>query len=219
MQTCRFHISLNSLKDETKFSQMSFAGMPPEPQPQSQSSEQPEFIESATFAGPKAGYNFKMGPSGMGYYKEDGNQTAVAAPTQQVMALHEDGVDKESVRKCGPLPFGSAMAYAKAIPPDQRSVTGCYMLKCPGGTCVGYSYNVDCNGYLWTPCCLILPFCRLLNTDADGFHYTQDMKTRARNMFLYEVDSDTHTLALYSAACGDWMSATGPSTPCLYCVR
>ena len=81
-----------------------------------------EFIESATFAGPKAGYNFKTGPSGLGYYKDDGSQTAVAAPTQQVM-LHEDGVDVESVRKCGPLPFGSATAYAKAIPPEQRSVT------------------------------------------------------------------------------------------------
>ena len=126
-----------------------------------------EFIESATFAGPKAGYNFKMGPSGLGYYKDDGSQTAVAAPTQQVM-LHEDGVDVESVRKCGPLPFGSATAYAKAIPPEQRSVTGCYTLKCPGGSCVGYSYNVDCNGCLCIPGCLVLPFCCMLEADA-GF--------------------------------------------------
>lgn len=50
--------------------------MPPEPLSQS-SDEQPEFIESATFAGPKAGYNFKMGPSWMGFYKQDGNPTAV----------------------------------------------------------------------------------------------------------------------------------------------
>lgn len=46
------------------------------------------------------------------------------------MTVDEDGVDKESVRKCGALPFGAVMAHAKAIPPDQRSVTGCYMLKC-----------------------------------------------------------------------------------------
>jgi hypothetical protein len=34
-----------------------------------------EFIASETFAGVKAGYKFTMGPSGMGYYKDDGVAT------------------------------------------------------------------------------------------------------------------------------------------------
>ena len=58
--------------------------MPPSSDEPSSDEQPPEFIESATFAGPKAGYNFKMGSSGMGYYKEDGNQTAVAPSPEEV---------------------------------------------------------------------------------------------------------------------------------------
>ena len=143
------------------------------------------------------------------------------APVQQVMAIPEDDVpyvDKESLRKCGPLPFGSAAAYARAIPPERRSVTGCYKIKCPGGCCIGYSYNVDCKCCLWTPSCPLLSCLHFFFSDDDGGWFKPGTK-KPKSAFLYEVDSDTHTLALYSAGCGDWMSASGPGTPCLYCVK
>ena len=38
------------------------------PQPQTMSDAAPEFIQSATFAGPKPGYAFKSGAQGAGYY-------------------------------------------------------------------------------------------------------------------------------------------------------
>lgn len=157
---------------------------------------------------------------------------ADAAPVQQVMEQGVDDsptIDKEVVRRCGgPLPFGAAMAYAKAIPPDQRSIAGCYQIKLRGGCCIGCSYNVDCKSCcncLWTPsCCLPLAVLQLLGAkghcftaDDDGSWFHQGKY--GKNMWLYEVDNDTHTLAIYDRQCGDWSSPSGPNAPCLYCVK
>jgi hypothetical protein len=145
------------------------------------------------------------------------------APVPQVIATPEDDVDPESVRKCGPLAFGSAVAYARAIPSDRRSVTGFYKIKCPGGCCIGCTYNVDCNGCLCTPTCILLPGLTCFNSDGDGGWYTQRCGLKGegapKEYFLYEVDSESHTLACYSFQCMDPMSISGPKTPCLYCVK
>ena len=194
---------------------------------------EPQFIPCATFEGPRPGYAFRMGDEGLGYYYNP--DLPAAAPVQQVMdhgvVDSSPTVDKEVVRRCGgPLPLGAAMAYAKAIPPEQRRVTGCYQIKCQGGCCIGFSYNVDCKqccNCLWTPsCALPLVFLQLLGTgahcftadDADGGWFHSGKYSR-KNMWLYEVDSETHTLACYHAGCGDWEKASGPDAPCLYCVK
>ena len=140
-------------------------------------------------------------------------------------------VDREVVRTCGgPLTFGAAMAYANAIPHDQRSVTSCYQIKCVGGCCIECSYNVDCKtcgNCLWTPSCVLpLVVLQLLGSkgqcfdaDDDGGWYHKALKYRTKDVWLYEVDSETHTLACYHAGCGDWTSPSGPDAPCLYCVK
>lgn len=191
-----------------------------------------QFIPCAAFEGPRVGYAFRMGEQGLGYYR-----LPAAAPVQQVMEQHVDdspAVDKEVVRRCGgPLPFGAAMAYAKAIPPEQRSVTGCYQIKCPGGCCIGWSYNVDCRqrcNCLWTPSCA-LPFVFLQLLGSKGQCFTADDDGGwyhsggtggygiKKDVWIYEVDSETHTLACYNAGWGDWTSPSGPNAPCVYCVK
>ncbi|XRB25392.1 hypothetical protein RI054_44g152500 [Pseudoscourfieldia marina] len=49
--------------------------------------------------------------------------------------------------------------------------------------------------------------------------YHKALKYRTKDVWLYEVDSETHTLACYHAGCGDWTSPSGPDAPCLYCVK
>lgn len=152
---------------------------------------------------------------------------ATVAPEQQVIE-QEPSTDKHLVRTCGPLPLGSAMAYATAIPSERRSVTGCYLLKyrgCP----IGCTYNIECSccNCLWTPSCC-LPFCALhmlgslgqcFNNEKNGT-WAHVSRRGVRNMWIYEVDSDTHTLAVYHAACcADPSSAAGNYAPCFYCVR
>ena len=146
---------------------------------------------------------------------------------QPVMAIPVSNiappVDRELVRKCGAVPLESARAYAARIPPEQRSVTGCYKVKCAGGACMGCSYNVACGGpqgCLWTPNCLLFnPLVHIFWVYCFCSNESGGYASNKNDMHLYEVDSDAHTLACYSIPCGQCHQASGNETPWLYCEK
>lgn len=63
------------------------------PQPQIMSDAAPEFISSATFAGPKPGYAFKSGAQGAGYYLlYDAGQSQAPTPVMSDAEMAADGL-------------------------------------------------------------------------------------------------------------------------------
>ena len=150
-------------------------------------------------------------------------QVTVGTPGIAPIAAVPNTSISNTVRAYGALRLHDARLYSQSIPADQRKKPeGCYLIRMKDGCCIGATCHMECdNNCIWAPYCVLINSC--FHVGACGLCYCYDGQDNVwhhdkKQMQLYDVDAETHTLACYHIPGDQRDKEPNPSVlVCCYC--